>query len=224
MKGKIDFVVVCLFVVAQHSAGIFHPEALCWMLTSPRWQKSLCHDALFPKYKQKSVAHSCWDEIIMTWQGARQICSLPSVQNAFRSNWLTHQLSQYGNTFVPLFPQLIGFIVPMLSEISVFSASSGRHSAQKRNHVCEMNLCEDGSGCGSLCVYLMMSMCPFLAARWRGDVPLGSVVSPFLGSSRAAHMLLDSNNWTTYTQTHTQSKQNPFDRFYRLTLVAIVSK
>ncbi len=51
----------------------------------------------------------------------------------------------------------------------------------------------------------MMSMCPFLAARWRGDVPLGSVVSPFLGSSRAAHMLLDSNNWTTYTHTHTHT-------------------
>lgn len=51
------------------------------------------------------------------------------------------------------------------------------------------------------CSYLMMSMCPFLAARWRGDVPLGSVVSPFLGSSKAAHMLLDSSNWTTYTHT-----------------------
>lgn len=48
--------------------------------------------------------------------------------------------------------------------------------------------------------YLMMSMCPFLAAKWRGDVPLGSVVSPFLGSSKAAHILLDNNNCTTYTQ------------------------
>lgn len=49
-------------------------------------------------------------------------------------------------------------------------------------------------------VYLMMSICPFLAARWRGDVPLGSVVSPFFGSSKAAHMLLDKSSCTTWSQ------------------------
>lgn len=53
--------------------------------------------------------------------------------------------------------------------------------------------------------YLMMSMCPFLAARWSGDVPFGSAVSPFLGSSKAAHMLLDSNNWTTCAHTRTSA-------------------
>lgn len=62
--------------------------------------------------------------------------------------------------------------------------------------------------CVCVCVYLMMSMCPFLAARCSGDVPLGSVVSPFLGSSKAAHMLLDSNNWTTlHTHKQREDKQ-----------------
>lgn len=45
--------------------------------------------------------------------------------------------------------------------------------------------------------HLMMSMWPFLAARWSGLVPLGSVESPGLGSSRAAHMLLFRSSWTT---------------------------
>lgn len=63
--------------------------------------------------------------------------------------------------------------------------------------------------CVCVCVYLMMSMCPFLAARCSGDVPLGSVVSPFLGSSKAAHMLLDSNNWTTlHTHKQRENKQH----------------
>lgn len=43
----------------------------------------------------------------------------------------------------------------------------------------------------------MMSMWPFLAARCRGLVPLGSVVSPGRGSSKAAHMLLFRSSWTT---------------------------
>lgn len=46
-------------------------------------------------------------------------------------------------------------------------------------------------------LYLIMSIWPFLAARCRGLVPLGSVVSPGLGSSKAAHMLLLSSSWTT---------------------------
>lgn len=69
--------------------------------------------------------------------------------------------------------------------------------------------------CVCVCVYLIMSMCPFLAAKCRGDVPLGSVVSPFLGSSKAAHMLLDNNNCTTYTRhTHTQNRYALKTYFY----------
>lgn len=45
--------------------------------------------------------------------------------------------------------------------------------------------------------YLMMSMWPFLAARCKGLVPLGSVVSPGRGSSKAVHMLLLRSSWTT---------------------------
>lgn len=45
--------------------------------------------------------------------------------------------------------------------------------------------------------YLMMSMWPFLAAKCKGLVPLGSVVSPGRGSSKAAHMLLLRSSWTT---------------------------
>ena len=48
--------------------------------------------------------------------------------------------------------------------------------------------------------YLMMSMWPFLAARCRGLVPLGSVVSPGRGSSKAVHMLLLRSNWTTWRE------------------------
>lgn len=48
----------------------------------------------------------------------------------------------------------------------------------------------------------MMSMWPFLAARCRGLVPLGSVVSPGLGSSSAAHMLLFRSSWTTWLSKH----------------------
>lgn len=47
-----------------------------------------------------------------------------------------------------------------------------------------------------------MSMCPFLAARWRGLMPLGS---DGFGSNIAAHILLLRRSWTTYnTHTHTQ--------------------
>lgn len=46
----------------------------------------------------------------------------------------------------------------------------------------------------------MMSMCPFLAARCRGLVPLGSVMSPSLGSRRATHMLLLKSSCTTWRE------------------------
>lgn len=46
----------------------------------------------------------------------------------------------------------------------------------------------------------MMSIWPFLAARCRGLVPLGSVASPGRGSSKAAHMLLLRSNWTTWRE------------------------
>lgn len=49
-------------------------------------------------------------------------------------------------------------------------------------------------------LYLMMSIWPFLAARCKGLVPLGSVVSPGRGSSKAAHMLLLSSSWTTWKE------------------------
>ena len=45
-------------------------------------------------------------------------------------------------------------------------------------------------------LYLMIPMWPFLAARGRGLVPLGSVASPGRGSSKAAHMLLLRSSWT----------------------------
>ena len=68
-----------------------------------------------------------------------------------------------------------------------------------RQYVCVCLLCV----CVCVCVYLMMSMCPFLAARCSGDVPLGSVESPGFGSSSAAHILLLSSSWTTWTHTNT---------------------
>lgn len=52
----------------------------------------------------------------------------------------------------------------------------------------------------------MMSMWPFLAARCRGLVPLGSVASPGLGSSSAAHMLLFRSSWTTWLSKHRRSR------------------
>lgn len=52
----------------------------------------------------------------------------------------------------------------------------------------------------------MMSMWPFLAARCKGLVPLGSVVSPGLGSSSAAHMLLFRSSWTTWISKHRRSR------------------
>lgn len=63
---------------------------------------------------------------------------------------------------------------------------------------------------GAQSAHLMMSMCPFLAARCSGLVPLGSVESPGLASNRAAHMLLLSSSWTTcranrWPYTHTEA-------------------
>lgn len=49
-------------------------------------------------------------------------------------------------------------------------------------------------------------MWPFLAARCRGLVPLGSVASPGLGSSSAAHMLLFRSSWTTWLSKHRRSR------------------
>lgn len=51
----------------------------------------------------------------------------------------------------------------------------------------------------------MTSMCPFLAARWRGETPLGS---EGFGSNMAAHMLLLSRSWTTCNQRRSQVNDN----------------
>lgn len=69
----------------------------------------------------------------------------------------------------------------------------------------------------------MTSMCPFLAARCRGDTPLGS---EGLGSIMAAHMLLLSRSWTTWlTEIQTWTRKNvvvksinPTHRFHFITL------
>lgn len=158
-----------------------------------------------------------------------QICRMFSLLNVFRrSIWAMNQLSLYDNTLVPLFLQLIGsYCSPVV--LYIYFRSELRRKFKPTDSlkvvcVC-VGVCERAMWTSRwmgmtelvcVCVYLMMSMCPFLAARCRGDVPLGSVVSPFLGSSRAAHMLLDNNNWTTYTHTHTESTSNTYDHFCRL--------
>lgn len=62
------------------------------------------------------------------------------------------------------------------------------------------------------CPHLMMSMWPFLAAWCRGLVLLGSVVSPGLGSSKAALMLLLSSSWTTCAEANTTMTSLPQPR------------
>lgn len=49
------------------------------------------------------------------------------------------------------------------------------------------------------------SMCPFLAARCRGETPLGS---EGFGSNMAAHMLLLSRSWTTWKQRRRVNDKN----------------
>lgn len=73
----------------------------------------------------------------------------------------------------------------------------------------------------------MTSMCPFLAARCRGDTPLGS---EGLGSIMAAHMLLLSRSWTTWlTEIQTWTRKNvvvqsinPTHRFHFICLCYVM--
>lgn len=60
-----------------------------------------------------------------------------------------------------------------------------------------------------------MSMCPFFAARCKGLVPFGSVMSPGLGSSKAAHMLLFKSSCTTWGAKHKRETADMAQRLRR---------
>lgn len=54
-------------------------------------------------------------------------------------------------------------------------------------------------------LYLIISMCPFLAARWRHVVLVLSIISLGLSTNSGAHILLLSNKSTTYISTYTNT-------------------
>lgn len=88
--------------------------------------------------------------------------------------------------------------LPLPREQNRLTAVTLGYNLPKIGRTCLIPVCH---GVLQNLVYLMMSICPFFAARCSGDVPFGSVVSPFLGSSKAAHILLDSSSWTTCRRT-----------------------